>query len=155
MKAIIQRVTRASVTIDGALTASIGDGLLVLLGVMEGDDEEALRLIAAKLPKLRIFSDGEGKMNRSVADIGGSILLVSNFTLGANCRKGNRPDFFGAAKPEIAEPLYEKCAALLRAELGEDRVATGVFGADMKLDLLNDGPVTIILDSAELAGVRR
>ena len=150
MKAVLQRVKYANVVIDGVKTAGIGPGILVLLGVKDGDTEAECDVIAAKLPKLRIFSDADDKMNLSVADIGGEILVVSNFTLCAETRRGNRPDFFPAARPEVAEPLYERAVASLRSVLGEARVKTGVFGADMKLELLNDGPVTLILDSAEL-----
>ena len=150
MKAVVQRVRYAHVTIDGVKTAAIGAGLLVLFGVKEGDTEADCDVVSAKLPKLRIFSDADGKMNLSVADIGGEVLAVSNFTLCAETRRGNRPDFFSAARPETAEPLYERAVASLRSALGEDRVKTGVFGADMKIELLNDGPVTLILDSAEL-----
>ena len=150
MKAVLQRVRYASVVIDGEKTAEIGAGILVLLGVKDGDGEADCDVIAAKLPKLRIFPDADDKMNLSVADIGGELLVVSNFTLCAETRRGNRPDFFPAARPETAEPLYERAIASLRAALGEEKVRTGVFGADMKIELLNDGPVTLILDSAEL-----
>ena len=144
MKLVIQRVTEASVTVNGVETARIGEGLLVLLGVAKGDDESSVARAAAKLVRLRIFNDADGKMNRSVADVNGSVLVVSQFTLMADCRRGNRPSFERAALPESAEQLYLSFVAGLRNE--GIRVQTGVFRADMKVSLVNDGPVTIILD---------
>jgi D-tyrosyl-tRNA(Tyr) deacylase len=146
MKAVIQRVTRASVVVDGATVGKIGAGFLVLLGAGHDDTEEDVRYIAGKVAGMRIFSDAEGKFNLSLADVGGAILLVSQFTLYADTRKGRRPSFIDAAPPELAEALVERCAQLLREE--GLHVETGVFGAHMEVSLLNDGPVTIILDSA-------
>ena len=148
MKALIQRVKNASVTVDGECLASIGAGYLILLGVRRGDDEEDCRLLAEKIAKLRIFSDENGKMNRSVTDVGGEILVVSQFTLCANYAHGNRPDFLSAEAPERANELYLFFVSLLR-EKGI-RTATGRFGADMQVALLNDGPVTIDMESAFL-----
>ena len=145
MKAWVQRVTEASVTIDGEKVAEIGQGYLVLLGVTHGDTEAAADKIADKLVKLRIFEDENGKTNKSIEDIHGSIIVVSQFTLYADTDHGNRPGFSGAARPELAIPLYERFVADLRAELGPDRVGTGRFGADMKVRLLNDGPFTVEL----------
>lgn len=151
MKAVIQRVSEASVTIDGQKTAEIGAGFLILLGVAEGDDENACDLLGKKIPKLRVFTDSEDKMNLSLDDIGGEVLVVSNFTLCADCRRGNRPDFFGAARPEAAIPLYERFVAHMRTALGDARVKTGSFGADMKLALINDGPITLVIDHEQLS----
>ncbi len=150
MRAVIQRVTRASVVVGGDTVGEIGPGLLVLLGVGRDDTEEEARFIANKLAVMRIFSDAEGKFNLSLGDIGGSVLLVSQFTLYADTRKGRRPSFLDAAPPELAEALVARCAQLLR----EDgiHVETGRFGAHMEVSLLNDGPVTILLDSATRAG---
>jgi D-tyrosyl-tRNA(Tyr) deacylase len=139
MRAVIQRVARASATPGGA----IGPGLCVLLGVAEGDDEEAAVRLAAKVAQLRIFENAEGKFDRSLLDAGGEALVVSQFTLLADTAKGNRPSFSGAARPEVAEPLYERFVQALR-HLGV-RVETGVFGARMSVELVNDGPVTIVL----------
>jgi len=147
MKAIIQRATRGSVTIDGETVGSINQGYVILLGVREGDTEDAARALANKTVNLRIFSDDAGKMNRSVQDIGGSILVISQFTLYADTRKGNRPSFIRAGSPELAESLYELYIEALRAELGADRVQTGRFGAMMQVELVNDGPVTIELST--------
>lgn len=146
MRALIQRVSSASVRIDGQLHASIGPGLLVLLGVSTTDTAADTAWLVPKLVKLRIFSDDAGAMNRSVADTGGEILLVSQFTLLAATQKGNRPSFLGAARPEQAIPLYEGFRDALAAALGKP-VPTGVFGADMEIGLVNDGPVTIWMDS--------
>jgi len=145
VKAIVQRVSEASVEVEGRIVSQIGPGLLVLLGIRHGDGPEDAALLARKLPALRIFRDGQGQMNRSVMDTGGSILVVSQFTLYADTRKGNRPGFSAAATPELANPLYEELVARLRAQLGETRVGTGVFGASMQVRLLNDGPVTVEL----------
>ena len=145
MKAWVQRVTEASVTIDSEKVAEIGQGYLVLLGVTHGDTEAAADKIADKLVKLRIFEDENGKTNKSIEDIHGSIIVVSQFTLYADTEHGNRPGFSNAARPELANPLYERVVAKLRAVLGPDRVGTGRFGADMKVRLLNDGPFSVEL----------
>jgi len=145
MKALIQRVSEASVEIDGQRVAEIDCGLLVLLGITHGDGPQDVEWLARKIPALRIFEDEQGLMNKSVCDIGGSVIVVSQFTLYADTRKGNRPSFVDAARPEQAEPLYESLVARLRQTLGAERVGTGRFGADMKVRLLNDGPVTIEL----------
>ena len=144
MRAVVQRVLSASVAIGGTVKGEIGEGYLVLLGIEENDTEKDLDYIAEKLLGLRVFEDEAGKMNRSVLDAGGSILLVSQFTLYGDARKGRRPSFIRAAKPEKAIPLYEAMIARLRAALP---VETGEFGADMQVSLVNDGPVTILLDS--------
>ncbi len=149
MKAILQRVKNASVTIDGEKVAEIGCGLLVLLGVACGDSLETVKLIADKTANLRIFEDDNEKMNFSLKDIAGETLVVPNFTLYADCKKGRRPSFCSAAKPDIAKSLYEDFCKTLE-DSGIKKVSRGVFGADMKVELLNDGPVTIILDSEEL-----
>ena len=145
MIAVLQRVECASVVSDGVPTGSIGQGLFLLLGVLEGDDREDARLLAEKIAKLRIFSDAADKMNLSVNDIDGGALVVSNFTLAANYVKGNRPDYLHAAHPSVAEPLYEHFVSLMRERV--PTVATGVFGADMKITMTADGPVTIVMDS--------
>jgi D-tyrosyl-tRNA(Tyr) deacylase len=145
MRSVVQRVARATVRVDRQVVGEVGHGLCVLLGVAEGDSPEECRWMADKLAQLRIFEDEAGKMNRSVLDVGGSILLVSQFTLLGDARKGNRPSFVGAAPPEQANALYEEVAALLRAR--SVPVATGVFRAHMEVELVNDGPVTLILDS--------
>ena len=144
MRSVAQRVRNASVRVDDRIVGEIGPGLLVLLGVAEGDGESSARWMARKLANLRIFADDRGRMNRSVVDTGGIILLVSQFTLCANTRQGNRPSFVNAAQPEVAEPLVNLTADLLR-EQGLD-VATGEFGASMLVTLENDGPVTIVLE---------
>ena len=144
MRAVVQRVLNASVAIGGTVKGEIGKGYLVLLGIEENDTEKDLDYIAEKLLGLRVFEDEAGKMNRSVLDAGGSILLVSQFTLYGDARKGRRPSFIHAARPEKAIPLYEAMIAHLRAALP---VETGEFGADMQVSLVNDGPVTILLDS--------
>ena len=146
MIAVIQRVKRASVLIDGAPFSEIGEGLLVLLGVSTGDGEEDAQWLSTKICQMRLFADPEGKMNLSLPDINGELLVVSQFTLLASTKKGNRPSFTGAARPEKAIPLYEYFLARCAAELHKP-VLTGRFGADMRIDLSNDGPVTIILDS--------
>jgi D-aminoacyl-tRNA deacylase len=146
MRLVIQRVSEASVVIDGAVKASIGWGLLLLLGVEESDTQEDILWLCGKTSKLRIFNDAAGLMNLSVQDIKGEILVVSQFTLHASTKKGNRPSFIRAAKPDFAIPVYEAFVKALEQETGLS-VKTGVFGADMKVRLLNDGPVTIIIDS--------
>ena len=146
MKVVIQRVTQASVTIDGITKSSIEFGLLILIGVEGADTKEDIEWLSSKIINLRIFNDEHGAMNRSIKDVNGDILLVSQFTLYATTKKGNRPSYTKAAKPEIAIPLYEKMIDKLQHELGK-KIFTGSFGADMKVRLLNDGPVTIIIDS--------
>ncbi len=145
MKAWVQRVLEASVTIDGEKVAEIGQGYLVLLGVTRGDTEAAADKIAAKIVKLRIFEDENGKTNRSIEDMRGSVIVVSQFTLYADTEHGHRPGFSNAARPELANPLYERVVAKLREALGPERVGTGRFGADMKVRLLNDGPFSVEL----------
>lgn len=146
MRAVIQRVQEASVNIDEAVHSRIGAGVLVLLGIEDADAQEDIEWLSAKICSLRIFNDVGGVMNISVKGGGGEILLVSQFTLYASTRKGNRPSYIRASKPEVAIPLYEKMIARLSADLGKP-VQTGVFGADMKVALVNDGPVTILIDS--------
>ena len=146
MRVVLQRVSEASVTIEGIKKSEIREGLLVLVGIENEDTEEDMRWLASKIAQMRIFSDEEGLMNRSVMDIQGEILVVSQFTLHASIKKGNRPSFLKAAKPDVAIPMYEKFVALLK-EVSSLNVLTGVFGADMKVALLNDGPVTIVMDS--------
>ena len=146
MRAIIQRVSSASVTIDDKIHSSIGKGLLVLLGIEDADNEEDIQWLSGKIVNLRIFDDVEGVMNESILDQQGEILLVSQFTLHASYKKGNRPSYIKASKPEHAIPVYEKMIAQLGNDLGKP-IKTGVFGADMKLELLNDGPVTIMMDT--------
>ena len=145
MKAWIQRVARASVTIAGARVAEIGRGYLVLLGVTHSDTEAEADKIASRLPVLRLFTDANDQMNLSLEDVGGSIIVVSQFTLYADTAHGRRPGFSNAARPDHAEPLYERVVAQLRARLGADRVGTGRFGAHMQVELLNDGPVSVEL----------
>lgn len=147
MRLLIQRVSRASVTVDSRITGDIGPGLLVLLGVRHGDTDEDARYLASRISRLRIFNDADGKMNLSVEDTGGSALVVSQFTLHADTRKGNRPSYGHAAEPALAERLYELFVAELRGLLGDGRVATGEFAAMMDVALVNDGPVTIMLKS--------
>jgi D-tyrosyl-tRNA(Tyr) deacylase len=146
MIAVIQRVARASVTIDNKIRASIDKGLLVLAGIEDADRKEDIDWLSPKIANLRIFNDDNGVMNRSVKDVGGDILVVSQFTLHASTKKGNRPSYLKASKPEVAIPVYEKFVSALSAALGK-AVQTGEFGADMKVELINDGPVTIIIDS--------
>ena len=148
MKAVVQRVLRADLKVDGKLISEINKGLVVFMGVGQGDEEGDIIKLAAKISKLRIFEDANGKMNLSIKDIDGQILLVSQFTLYGDCSHGNRPSFIMAEKPERANSLYEQMKYLLEKE--NIPIQTGVFGADMKIDALNDGPVTIILDSKEL-----
>ena len=149
MKAVIQRVTRASVTVDGERVSAIDGGLLILLGVAQGDTRRDAEVLADKIANLRIFSDSDDKMNLSLLTVEGAALVVSQFTLCADCRKGRRPDFFGAAKPDIADELYEYFCERIKST-GVNDVQKGVFGADMKVELLNDGPVTILIDSGDL-----
>ena len=146
MRAVIQRVTKASVTIEGKVHAAIEDGLLVLLGIEDADTAEDIEWLSGKIVDLRIFNDSNGVMNISVKEIDGQILLISQFTLHASNKKGNRPSYIKASKPDIAIPLYEKMIQQLSIDLGKI-IRTGVFGADMKVELLNDGPVTILFDT--------
>ena len=146
MRAVIQRVTRASVAIDGRIKGQINEGILVLLGIEDADGEEDIQWLSNKLVNLRIFNDADGVMNLSLPDIKGDILLVSQFTLHASTKKGNRPSYIRASKPPVAVPLYEKMIRQLENDLGKP-IATGIFGADMKVELLNDGPVTIVIDT--------
>jgi len=146
MRAVLQRVTTASVTVDSNVTGSIGHGLLILLGISPADEDSDLQWLVKKIIGMRIFSDKDGKMNHSIVDAGGSFLVVSQFTLQASTKKGNRPSYIGAARPEKAEPMYTRFCQLL-AQQSSLAVETGIFGADMKVQLLNDGPVTILLDS--------
>jgi len=146
MKAVIQRVSEAQVHIEGKEKAQIKTGLLVLLGIAQNDTQEDVAWLAQKLCQLRIFSDEEQKMNLSLQDIQGSILLISQFTLFASTKKGNRPSFMASAKPAVAIPLYENMIQILEKEL-PNRVKTGTFGADMQVSLVNDGPVTLIIDT--------
>lgn len=148
MRAVVQRVSRAEVRVEGRATGAVGRGFLVLLGVAQGDDEGAAEALADKVAALRIFEDAAGKMNLAVAEVGGGVLVVSQFTLLGDLRKGNRPSFTGAAPPERANALYERFCGLLR-EKGL-AVATGVFRAHMDVELVNDGPVTVMLDSTRL-----
>jgi len=150
MRAVIQRVTQASVSIEGILPESIGKGFMILLGIHEDDTEQEVRTLVKKIIGLRVFEDENGKMNLSLDSVGGDILLISQFTLYGDCSHGNRPSFVQAARPEKAIPLYELTIRLLREQLGESRVKTGVFGADMAVSLVNDGPVTIIMDTDEM-----
>lgn len=146
MRLVLQRVSSASVAIAGQITGQIGTGLLILIGIEGEDTAEDAACLVQKVTQMRIFSDAEGKMNLSVKDIGGELLVVSQFTLHASTKKGNRPSFIRAARPEHAIPLYEQFLALLEAEMGKP-VARGIFGADMQVALVNDGPVTISIDS--------
>lgn len=145
MRIVLQRVTSASVTVDGEVCGQIGKGYLVLLGVGQGDSEEDCRKLADKIVSLRIFSDENDKINLSLGDVGGDLLVVSQFTLYADCRKGNRPNFIQAGKPDEAERLYNFFVNYCRSK--GKHVETGIFGADMKVQLLNDGPFTVILDT--------
>lgn len=148
MRIIVQRCSRAEVRIDGETVGQIGTGFLLLVGITHGDTKQEAEYLAKKVANMRIFNDAEGKMNLSLADVGGAILSISQFTLYGNAHKGNRPSFIKAAPPEVAEPLYAYFNTLLR-ELYGLTVETGRFGADMKVDFVNDGPVTILLDSAD------
>ena len=151
MRVVIQRCSRAEVRIDGAVVGKINRGFLLLVGVADGDTQHEADVLAKKVVQMRVFEDAEGKMNLSLHDVSGAILSISQFTLYADCRKGNRPSFIRAARPETAEPLYDYFNRVLREQYGL-QVETGRFGADMKVDFINDGPVTILLDSAELLG---
>ncbi|HEY9262584.1 D-aminoacyl-tRNA deacylase [Chitinophaga sp.] len=146
MRVVIQRVSSASVTVDGAITGQIQQGLLVLLGIEDIDTIDDIQWLSSKIVNLRIFNDDDGVMNVSVKDVHGDILLVSQFTLHASTKKGNRPSYIRASKPDVAIPLYEKMIVQLEQDLGTT-IQRGIFGADMKVALLNDGPVTIIIDS--------
>ncbi len=146
MIAVIQRVSEASVTIDGQIKGQIQQGFLVLLGITHTDTQEDVEWLSKKIVSMRIFSDEDGRMNLDLSAVDGNLLLISQFTLHASTKKGNRPSFIEAARPEIAIPLYEKMIAQLEQDLGKN-IQTGTFGADMKVSLVNDGPVTIILDS--------
>jgi D-aminoacyl-tRNA deacylase len=146
MRVVIQRVSKASVTVDEKLTGKIQQGLLVLLGIEDADTDEDVQWLSGKIVNLRIFNDEEGVMNKSVVDVDGNILLISQFTLHASTKKGNRPSYIRASKPDFAIPVYEKMIARLEKELGK-KIQAGIFGADMKVELLNDGPVTIVIDS--------
>jgi D-aminoacyl-tRNA deacylase len=146
MIAVIQRVLESAVTIEGKLKSNIGIGLLVLLGIEESDGKEDLEWLTKKIVNLRIFPDDQAVMNKSLLEINGELLLVSQFTLHASTKKGNRPSYIKAARPEIALPLYEQAITALELELGKS-IGTGTFGADMKVSLVNDGPVTLIMDT--------
>jgi len=146
MRAVLQRVTEASVKVDGKITGEIQTGLLVLIGIEDADTQEDLEWLSSKIVNIRIFNDGDGVMNLSIKEVAGDILLVSQFTLHALVKKGNRPSYIKASKPEYAIPLYKNMIAQLEKDLGKN-IHTGVFGADMKVSLLNDGPVTIIIDT--------
>ena len=148
MIAVIQKVTRSSVTIDGIVRSSIGKGLLLLLGIEDADGEEDIQWLCRKIVNLRIFNDANGVMNESVLDHNGDILVISQFTLHASTRKGNRPSYIKAAKPDVAIPLYNRFVQVMEAELGK-KVGTGEFGAYMDVELVNDGPVTIIIDTKD------
>ncbi|MBV4357176.1 D-aminoacyl-tRNA deacylase [Pinibacter aurantiacus] len=146
MRAIVQRVSKASVSIGGKEKSAIAQGLLILLGIEDADGQEDIEWLSGKLTQLRIFNDEQGVMNLSVKDINAEILLVSQFTLHASTKKGNRPSYIKASKPDIAIPLYEKMIAQLERDLGKT-IGTGEFGADMQVELVNDGPVTIFIDT--------
>ncbi len=146
MRTVIQRVQHCSVTIDGQLKSNIGNGMLVLVGIEDRDTQEDIEWLCKKITNLRIFDDENGVMNRSVIDTGGEVMVVSQFTLHASTKKGNRPSYIHASKPDFAIPMYESFCAEMGLQIGKN-VATGVFGADMKIELLNDGPVTILIDS--------
>ena len=155
MRAVIQRVKHASVTVGDEVRGRIGEGFLVLFGAGQGDTREDAQLLAKKTAGMRVFCDENDRMNLSLADIGGGVLVISQFTLYGDCRRGNRPSFSGAAAPDEANALYEYFVSLLREEYGIADVQTGEFGAHMQVELLNNGPVTILLDSDELKRARR
>ncbi len=146
MKAVIQKVSKASVTVDNKVISSIKNGLVILLGICNDDDISDIEWLSKKIINLRIFNDEQDIMNRSIVDINGEIIVVSQFTLMASTKKGNRPSYIKAAKPEIAIPLYEQFITQIESDLNK-QVGTGIFGADMKIEMINDGPVTIIIDS--------
>lgn len=146
MRAVIQRVTEAKVEIDGVLKGAVNLGLLILIGIEEADNQDDIDWISSKIVQLRIFGDDAGMMNKSIVDVNGNILLISQFTLFGQLKKGNRPSFIKAARPEKAVPLYEKLIETLNNKLGK-KIETGVFGADMKVSLTNDGPVTLLIDT--------
>lgn len=146
MRAVVQRVAKASVTIDGEVKSSIGEGLLILVGIEDADTPEDVEWLSGKIVRMRIFEDEQGVMNRSVAEVGGDIIVVSQFTLHASTKKGNRPSYIKASKPDFAIPMYNQFVAQVERDLGKP-VGTGIFGADMKVELLNDGPVTIVIDT--------
>ncbi len=146
MKAVIQRVTSASVTVKGGKISTIQSGLLILLGISEDDTKEDIQWLSRKITNLRIFDDENGVMNRSLIDSNGDVIVISQFTLMASTKKGNRPSYIKAAKPDIAIPLYKQFIQQIKTDLDKD-IGTGIFGADMKIDLINDGPVTIIIDT--------
>ena len=146
MRIVIQRVTEASVTVNEQITGAIGTGLLVLMGIEDADTEEDIQWLSNKIVNLRIFNDENGVMNLGIKEVNGDVLLVSQFTLHASTKKGNRPSYIKASKPETAIPMYEKMIKQLETDLGK-KIQTGIFGADMKVRLLNDGPVTIVIDS--------
>jgi D-tyrosyl-tRNA(Tyr) deacylase len=148
MRAVIQRVSQASCTVENEITGTIGGGFLVLLGIEDADTEDDLQWLAQKIANLRVFGDEYGLINKALADINGEILLISQFTLFAQTKKGNRPSFIRAAKPDKAIPLYENMISVLETILGK-KIATGIFGAEMKISLVNDGPVTIIMDTKD------
>jgi len=145
MRVLVQRVSRAEVTVEGRVTGEIGPGLLLLVGIRQGDGDAELEWMVHKLANLRVFSDAEGKMNLSVQDTGGGVLAISQFTLYGDAKKGNRPSYIEAARPEVAEPLYDKFCEQLGAAIGKE-VQRGVFGAHMDVELVNDGPVTLMLE---------
>ena len=149
MRVVVQRCSRAEVRIDGQVVGRIEKGFMVLVGITDGDTKAEADLLAKKVAQMRVFEDAEGKMNLALKDVNGAVLSISQFTLYADCKKGNRPSFIRAARPEMAEPLYDYFNDVLRTQYGL-QVETGRFGADMKVDFVNDGPVTIVLDSTEL-----
>lgn len=149
MRVVLQRCSRAEVRIDGQVVGQIGQGYMLLVGVTDGDTKAEADLLARKVAQMRVLEDDEGKMNLALKDVGGAILSISQFTLYADCKKGNRPSFVRAARPEVAEPLYDYFNHVLRTQYGLP-VETGRFGADMKVQFINDGPVTIILDTEQL-----
>ena len=149
MRVVLQRCSRAEVRIDGAVAGAIDRGFMILVGVTDGDARADADVLAKKIEQMRVFEDADGKMNLALKEVDGAILSISQFTLYADCKKGNRPSFIKAARPETAEPLYDYLNEVLRTQYGL-RVETGRFGADMKVDFINDGPVTILLDTAEL-----
>jgi D-aminoacyl-tRNA deacylase len=148
MRAVIQRVSQASCTVDGQITGEIQTGFMILLGIEEADNTDDLQWLAQKIVNVRVFGDENGLMNKSLVDVDGNILLISQFTLYAQTKKGNRPSFLRAAKPPIAIPLYEEMIVMLESLLGK-KITTGIFGADMKIALVNDGPVTIVMDTKD------